>query len=1111
MIGEHVWVSPAPSVRERVATPARWLAHDHPHIAPLLVLWTLTAIVMRRWVFSGALPAGEDSAFLYSSLPYFASHHLGMFNAWLPSPLGQVQQYSIYWFLAMWGGIVRNPLTLYKGACFAVALLTPAAMYAASYSLLRSRLSSAVAAGLYAFSPLVISHWLAGHLNVEISFAVGPLAVWALHLALRNRSIAAMIGFGLSISALYLLTTAQGVYWGVPLAAITAFEWVTWVKAGGTHRAFAARLAMVGGVSLLAFIAASAVELVPLMRGGAAPFVGGGESYYIEQLSIHQKYSLPFIQGVAGMPREDWLDTNVNFAAGGFASIWFIASAFFVVVTAASTLWSRHRRLAIAFLVPTVFAWLLAAGPTGPFRAAYLFLYDHVGYFRLIRVPNRWLIVSVFGIALLAGASVQARIQRERGQERSWLERLRGPSVLRRVGALSVAGLVVSSYAFANGLPTWSPPAGYVNAYSSLAEQPGDWRILTTPFYQAWMSTGSPYGDDVSLAADLGFTSTIWHVHATLGRGGWDPRASRLVSYLYELTKQGANRSVSKLLGAMGIRYVALDPHGALEVIQGQNHFFREQTGLSLSEQSQGVEVYRNASYLPQAYVTPQWCVVAGGLGVLGDLAEDPSFDFGRVGIEFADQLRATQGIGALRSAVASSGCVIAAPNGLASLRALLGATALTDTTAIAAPAWTREDVSPSLDDAAEATPMVDVPPGGHVTQTVSVPAAGTYSVWLRGPVGPDQATPAISVDGNAIAATSLASPLAHGVRWTPSAPVQLAAGTHTMSVANAAVAGGATLQLVQTALMSRGAAEWRPSSSVRTIREDVPGSGSDERLDPARPLIDSWRATYGLHAQVSIDGANAAVSDLGDGRRYYTLFRAHLARPIEPSRTLGMDFTGTGSGQSFYLNVLFGRGGYQRMSFRFRDTTTAQRLLLFSPLHPSSVTRVPDWSKVTELTVSTNSKRGWTGAMSLAGPFLTTASRGSRTETGPTFSQVGHAGDPFANATPGVHALKPADQLIGDGAMLAQDAGPGLLTFTQSYNPTWTLHSGGGDVSPSIGLGFGNAYPLSGRTRPESISLGLARYGRIGTAVSLVAWTLMLLAMALLYLRRRRKSEPRV
>jgi hypothetical protein len=328
--------------------------------------------------------------------------------------------------------------------------------------------------------------------------------------------------------------------------------------------------------------------------------------------------------------------------------------------------------------------------------------------------------------------------------------------------------------------------------------------------------------------------------------------------------------------------------------------------------------------------------------------------------------------------------------------------------------------------------------------------------------------------------------------------------------VANAAVGGGATLQLVQTALMSRAASSWHPPSGVRMIQEHVPGARGNERLDRTRPVIDGWHATYGLHGDLSIDGPNATVSDLQEGRRYYTLFRAHLARPIEPTRTLGMEFTGTASGQSFYLNVLFGRGGYQRMSFRFRDTTTAPRLLLFSPLHPSSVTRVPDWSKVTQLTVSTNSKRGWTGAMSLEGPFLTTSPGGVAAESGPTFSQAGRGGDPFADAPAGRDALKPADQMIGDHATLGEDLGTGLLTFSQSYNPTWTLHAGRGDVSPSVGLGFGNAYRVSSTMKPQSISLGLARYGKIGTAVSIAAWALLLLAMAVLHLRRRRTGEPR-
>jgi hypothetical protein len=99
---------------------------------------------------------------------------------------------------------------------------------------------------------------------------------------------------------------------------------------------------------------------------------------------------------------------------------------------------------------------------------------------------------------------------------------------------------------------------------------------------------------------------------------------------------------------------------------------------------------------------------------------------------------------------------------------------------------------------------------------------------------------------------------------------------------------------------------------------------------------------------------------------------------------------------------------------------------------------------------------------------------------------------------------------MIGDHATLGEDLGTGLLTFSQSYNPTWTLHAGRGDVSPSVGLGFGNAYRVSSTMKPQSISLGLARYGKIGTAVSIAAWALLLLAMAVLHLRRRRTGEPR-
>ena len=58
---------------------------------------------------------------------------------------------------------------------------------------------------------------------------------------------------------------------------------------------------------------------------------------------------------------------------------------------------------------------------------------------------------------------------------------------------------------------------------------------------------------NLALQADAGTISTWWHGHSVVGRGGWDPRAARFALYLEELVEQGANRDVTKLLGAAGV------------------------------------------------------------------------------------------------------------------------------------------------------------------------------------------------------------------------------------------------------------------------------------------------------------------------------------------------------------------------------------------------------------------------------------------------------------------------------------------------------------------------------------------------------------------------------
>jgi len=1085
------------------------------HLGPLTLLAGLTVLMTRNWLWIGdRMPAAVDAGFLYSTLPYFQSHGLHSFTVWLSSPLGEVQQYSVYWFLGMWSGLVRDPLLLFRMACFITALVSAFGLYGLTYRLTRSRLGATTGAIVYAFCPIVVSHWLAGHLNVQISIAVGPLAIWALIVALRDRSLPAMVGLGLCASALYLLTTGQAYYWVLPFTAVSIVELSAISRLGGRLETIR-RVAAIAAVAFPTFVMASAVQLVPLVRGAVAPFATGAQRLYIESLPVHAKYSLPFWQGVAGVPRESWLDANVSLGAWPFDSLAYRAAAASLILLAFGALTTRRRPLAAALIASTLAAWLLAAGPVGPARPVYLALYDHVPYFRLLRVPNRWLIVAAFSTAVSIGLFVGERASATTGSgdQVRWARFRNLLDGRRASGAAVIATVLVSMFAFEVGLPTWSPPAAYARTYSALAARPGDWRILTTPFYQAWMATGPSYGDDMIYAADLGYSSGLWTGRPTIGRGGWDPRAARFVDYLYELTEQGLNRDVSKILGAIGVRYVGLNPHAANEVVAGQNAFFRSQDGLVPIRSDQGIQLLVNRFTLPPAYVTPSSCVVAGGLNVLGDLAQDPNFSFSRVGIEFADQLDAVGGRSLLRGELRATGCLIVGAGGGDSLRVLLHAVSSVRLDTIAPSAWPQLDVGPSLDSQADGSTAVEIPPEGIVQATLQVPSDGRYQLWIRGDVNPDQGTVSVTVDGHPAGAVSLSAGGELGVRWLPSASVALSAGTHEVALR---VSRGGNTRVIETALLPAAASRWSPEDigGVRLIEQrsnDAYASGGPHVLDRRRALSGSaWSFVQGARTRSTVARPQRLTIDgLRPDRRYFTIARTHVARRLDPSVPFGIEFDGAATGQYFYLNFLFDTAGYNRASFRFQDVSRVPRTLFFLLRHPSSVTQVPDWAHVRAITLSTNSKDGWADAsVRLRGPFaVDTSVAGSG-----RFYEPGKRGDPFSDrGGDAVSALASPDELVTDTTALRPSLGAGLLTFTQSYHPAWQLTTRQGPLEPVVALGFANGYRLSEDANPSAITMGFAVLGRIGTVVSGATWFAALLAAASLAWRRRRRRRRAV
>jgi hypothetical protein len=1053
---------------------------------------------MFRNILDRGLASGVDSPFVYALLPFFASHNLHAFSVWLPEPFGQVQQFSIYWLLAALQAIISNPAVLYDIALLAGVLLVSGAMYCFAYWLSRSPVAAGIGAAMYTLSPFLVAQLLAGHLDVIVAYGIGPLTLWCGWAALRAGRVSAMIGAGLCASVLFLLTTGQGAYWALPLAIICIAE-IAAPIGSVPRRQIAARACVLGGVGITVFLCASAVEIVPTLAGQRAPFAGSGQRYAIQDIAIHAKYSLPLADNILGIPRELYLDPSMSLAAAPFSSWPYRLVALLTLTLSFVALGGRLRRSAATMFAPIPIAWLIASGPNGPFPELYSAYYTYVPYASLLRVPNRWLMVSTASLAVLTALTIAA----------SPTEKIRALQLTRRMAARTavVLTLFMATFALLHGLPSWSPPAADKAAYAPIDRTPGDWRVLTTPYYQSWMNALP--GSDLTLQADLGTVSSWWHRHAVLGRGGWDTRAARFALYLDEVVEQGTNRDLSKLLGAVAVKYIALYPEDPLEVDPGQNAFFRAQHFLTLISSGGGIQIYRNDTALPQAYITKTSCVVAGGLHVLGDLAQQSWFSFRQTGVEFADQLVAVGGKGMLRDELARSRCLILAPGGASALTVLLHASERLNLSGIAPAAWIGSPTSPSLDIGAEPSYPVEVPRGGSLAGTFRLSQAGTYRVWVAGLHDPEESGLRVEVDGRAAGAIRLTSTVGSGFTWSPAPSVRLAAGIHRFRLRVVANGGSARAQLTQLAVVPVGVgiASDIPRDHVRVLREV---GGTTPFTLSSFPLVGrwvhvDWKSAAPARVEVVQGARGSTVVTVRRGDRpYYTIARGAIVPPsapgINPNALLALRFKGTGSGQRIYVNFAYTRAGAPFAGFSFVDDTTRTRTILLSPQQPSFVHAVPNWQATRAVMLATSSKRRlrrpliFLGLYALRHPALL-----------PSFvNSKGLRGG--KRQAPAVAALGTPTEMVSAEARLKHHLPKGLLVFTQSYHAGWRLEARA-HAPHIVVLGFANGYRLPRRTEVSALVFEPAMYGRIGSYLSLAAW-LSSLGVLGLFLRRERRAR---
>ncbi len=510
----------------------RMASHVPPGEDPLLQVW------IARWVQHALV---TDPLHLYDANAFHPFRHtLAYSDSNVPAALLAAPV-----FLLTGNAVLANNLLV-----LGTFVLAAGGVYALVGHFTGNRAAGFLAGLAYAFLPYRFSHiW---HLN-QLSHAWTPWVLLALVALIERRTWRAALTFGLllAVQALASFYIAFQVAFALAVALPVAFVADRRARTPG----FLLRLAAAGGLAALLIVPLALPYLQVRNEQGFERTIREAESQ-TWSATPESYLKVEHNNRVWRWLTEEHSGEDALFP-GGIAALGALAGA--------ALGWRRGRRpLTAALLLIAALAFVVSLGPT--WRAAeggttplpYRFLFNHFPFFKAMRVPSRFGILTNFAIATLAGLGA--------AWVWAWLAPRVAPERRRLVGGALTAllALAILGELYSVPLPLQrvdlSPAAAA--PYEWLARQPDDGAVMEFPAEVASRAT--------SLAM---YWSTLHWKPLVQGYSGFAPRSygDSIKWFTGDLKRPNGTvaRRVSQVNGQnigvlqdLGVRYLVFHRHG---------------------------------------------------------------------------------------------------------------------------------------------------------------------------------------------------------------------------------------------------------------------------------------------------------------------------------------------------------------------------------------------------------------------------------------------------------------------------------------------------------------------------------------------------------------------
>lgn len=265
-----------------------------------------------------------------------------------------------------------------------------------------------------------------------------------------------------------------------------------------------------------------------------------------------------------------------------------------------------QRRLAYVLLFVGVVGYFLALGDQGPTGGLFLWAYDHVPFFAVMREPQKFLMLLALAYAVLFGWGV------ERLSQVTFSSRVGVRTTALILGVLLPLGYTATIFGGLDGqIAPSAMPGAYQRADALMGTGPGNILYLPWHLYMEYPFTNG------RVIADVGpttFRRSVISGDNVQSGDDYTQSTSPRSAYLQQLFGSAATvHTFGALVAPLGVRYVVL----AKTVDWASYSWLASQRDLKLVLDTPAIEVWRNSAYLGVGQRVTKLTSVSGLDGLL--------------------------------------------------------------------------------------------------------------------------------------------------------------------------------------------------------------------------------------------------------------------------------------------------------------------------------------------------------------------------------------------------------------------------------------------------------------------------------------------------------------